>query len=296
MNPRANRRNGRQAVQLTPSRVLRIYGMRRSGNHAIINWLQRNTPNGSSIFLNNCHPRRDPIQSHKSLEVFSDGTRRKFEEGAPLKTQLNAAGESPLVMVSYEDAMPPAVDDEFEPVFKSSLSETVVLIYRAFLNWSASLLRKLLGNPSYGPLTRSRVMAASCLTYGVALDRVAEQETRGFVAICYDLWHASEDYRSGILNALGFPPRDNTRGAVQRYGGGSSFQGKAASAEELQTDQRSAQMSDHPEYQTLLWTVAHDLSFMERLAQSFPDDARRLVTLAETANLSISLPSERALI
>lgn len=292
MTVRANRQKSTPAARLAPSRVLRIYGMRRSGNHAIVNWLQRNTPDGNSVFLNNCHPRRDPIRSHKSLEVFVDGNRRKFEDADDLQSRMNTAGEDPLVMVSYEDAMPPADDAALDPLFKAPMGETVVLIYRAFLNWSASLLQKLLGNVAYGPLARARIMAASCITYGHALDRVAERETRGFVAICYDLWHASEDYRAGILGALGFPVRDNTRGAVQRYGGGSSFQGKAATVDALQTDRRSEQMADHPEYKTLLWTVAHDARFMERLAGHFPNDARRLLALAETATLNATLPSE----
>ena len=38
----------------TPGQALRIFGMRRSGNHAIANWLQRNSATGRAVFLNNC--------------------------------------------------------------------------------------------------------------------------------------------------------------------------------------------------------------------------------------------------
>lgn len=278
-------------ARLAPGRVLRIYGMRRSGNHAIINWLQRNAP-GASVFLNNCHPRRDPVASHRSLEVFANGAPLAApRSGMGLQERFDQAGDAPIVLASYEDTMPPATQKPFPPLF-SKVPETVVLIYRAFLNWSASLLRKILGNDAYGPIARARIMTTALAGYASTLDRVTEAEARGFVAICYDDWHASDTYRARILAALGFPSRDNTRGKVQRYGGGSSFQGNAADAGVLQTDQRAAQMADHPEYQTLLWTAAHDAGFGQALARHFPRDARRLLALAETARLSIRLPSE----
>ncbi len=273
---------------LAPSRVLRLYGMRRSGNHAIINWLQRNAP-GGSVFLNNCRPGRDPVATHRSLEVYAEGAEVPATKGSNLPARLAGAGQAPLALVSYEDAMPPAPGKPFAPLF-SRAPETVVLIYRSFLNWSASLLRKILGNAAYGPLERARIMTAALTGYATALARVAEAGARGFTAICYDLWNQSADYRSQTLAALGLPIRDNSRGKVQRYGGGSSFQGKGAEAQALDTDRRADAMADHPEYQTLLWTAAQDRGFLDALAAHFPDDARRLTALAATARLSITLP------
>jgi hypothetical protein len=271
--------------------VLRIYGMRRSGNHAIINWLQRNAPGGASVFLNNCHPRRDPVASHRSLEVFAEGAPVSLPKDASVQEKLDLGGPEPLLLVSYEDTMPPAPGKPFAPLYASA-PETVVLIYRGFLNWSASLLRKILGNDGYGPIARARIMMTAFSGYASALDRVAEAGKRGFVAICYDQWHASESYRASILSALGVPARDNTRGAVQRYGGGSSFQGKAAAPDALETDRRAAQMAESDEYKALLWIAAHDAGFMERLATHFSDDAAHLLGLAETAQLRINLPGE----
>ena len=36
--------------------VLRVYGLRRSGNHAVIDWLLRNAPGTGTVFLNDCAP------------------------------------------------------------------------------------------------------------------------------------------------------------------------------------------------------------------------------------------------
>ncbi|MEP4198961.1 MAG: hypothetical protein ABJL99_25325 [Aliishimia sp.] len=276
---------------LAPCRVLRIYGMRRSGNHAIINWLQRNAPGGNSIFLNNCRAGRDPIKSHRSLEVFRAGSRSQLTDDSSLQDRFNLAGQAPLAMVSYEDAMPSNSDTPITPLFPNApAGETIVIIYRSFLNWSASLLQKVMGNSGFGSLARARIVTVACTGYATALERVSECRDRGFVAICYDKWHSSTKYREGILTALGFEARDNSRGAVQRYGGGSSFQGKAAKVDDLETHRRSEQMAENPEYQTLLWTVSHDLDFMQRLSAHFPDDARRLLALAETAQLWVTLP------
>lgn len=280
------------AARLAPGRVLRIYGMRRSGNHAVINWLQRNLP-GGSVFLNNCHPRRDPLVSHRSLEIYAEGGALPPLPGAGLPERLVQAGPAPTALVSFEDAAPPAPGKPFAPLFAQA-PETVVLIYRAFLNWSASLLRKILGNAAYGPVARARIMTGALAGYGRMLERVREAQARGFVAICYDRWHGSAAYREGVLGVLGLPVRDNGLGAVQRYGGGSSFEGKAADAAALGVDARAAQMADHPEYQVLLWTAAQDAGLMAALARHFPQDARRLAGLAETARISVHLPGPGA--
>ncbi|WP_241525501.1 hypothetical protein [Pseudophaeobacter leonis] len=58
-----------QALGFTPGLSLRVFGMRRSGNHAILSWLQRNAPAGGSVFLNNCKPGTDPLQNSRGIEL-----------------------------------------------------------------------------------------------------------------------------------------------------------------------------------------------------------------------------------
>jgi len=185
-------------------------------------------------------------------------------------------------VVSCEDCIPGEGD---KPLYDAP--ETCVIIYRSFLNWSASLLRKLQGNPGYGPLERNRVMMQALRIYQEMLERVQSSDV---VPVLYDAWMADAAYRAEALCRLGLPGRDLGRGHVQRYGGGSSFQGKTADVSDLSTNHRSAQMSDDLEYQLLIWTVARDLGFMERLADVFPDDAERLSRLLDTAQAKVSLP------
>jgi len=262
-----------------PAQVLRVHGMRRSGNHAVIDWMMRNAPEGAGLFLNNCKPNRDPLKTARGVAVYLGGAEQPLISA---EDKLGAAGQTPFTLVSYEDTMPAP---KRAPLFGAS--ETCVIIYRSFLHWAASLLRKIQGNPGYGPLERMRVMMQALRIYGDMLLRVRDADV---VAICYDDWMGDAGYRRAALDRLKLPGRDLGLGDVQRYGGGSSFQGQKTAAADLATAERSAQMAQDLEYQLVLWTVARDLDFMVRLADVFPQDAERLSALLETAKAEVKLP------
>ena len=276
------------APDFRPGPVLRVFGMRRSGNHAILDGFLRNAPGGNAVFLNNCKKAQDPLASHRSLELRRGGAPvRLTDELNDLGATLAQAGPRPLTIVSVEDAMPGDRDlARPRPIWDSE--EQVVVIYRGFLNWAASLLRKIKGNSRYGAMERARIMTNACRTYGRALDLVSRP---GAVhPVLYDRWIASEGYRRDTLQALGLDTRDLGLGEVQRYGGGSSFQPDARDARALATDRRAEMLADDPEFGLLLWLVAHEPDLAERIAAHFPADAERILRLAETAGLTFHLP------
>lgn len=273
---------GWQRAGVDPVCAIQVFGMRRSGNHAIVDWLMRNAPYGATggAFYNNCRFGADPVETCASRELYNhDATAiRKGDIGA-----------RPMIVMSYEDREP-APDGTRQKASQGYANADFthsVIIYRSFLNWTASLLAKLQRNAGYGPLERMRIMMAALPTYAQMLTRAAEPE---HIGICYDAWVSSDAYRTEILGTLGLPVRDNGLGQVQRFGGGSSFQKKARDPAQLDSTDRDAAMADDPEYQMLLWTAAHDVPFMETLIAHFVDDAERLVTLAETARTDIKLP------
>lgn len=277
-----------RSASLSPSRAVRVFGMRRSGNHAIINWMLRNAPDGGAVFLNNCVMNRDPVKTHKTLEVFFDGTELSFPPDMGLQAKFDMAGQGPVAFVSCEDVMPPTPVRELTPAWpRKAPEETVVIIFRSFLNWSASLLQKLMGNDKLGPIARMRILTMACKTYAAGLQLTRKKSV---IPICYDDWYAKDTYRSHVLEQLGFPQRDNSLGQVQRYGGGSSFQADAADARELTSLGRADQLANDPEYKLFLWLASHDTGFMRRLARVFPEDAHRLTVLAENAQIWASLP------
>lgn len=272
---------------LAPACTLRVFGMRRSGNHAVIAWLLRNAPGTGTVFLNNCVKGRDALRSARSLEV--NGTRRPLARGA--QAQFADAGAAPAVVISYEDTVPPG---RGEAPATRRLSDAAfggeLLIHRGFLNWSASLLAKLQRNAAYTALGRMRVMLRAVETYAAALERLAEGGLHG---ICFDRWAGSRAYRAERLEALGLPARDLGLGPVQRYGGGSSFQPDAARVEELALSGRAAGMADDPEYRMVLDLACREPALISVLERHYPQDA---LDLNELGRDGLAAPLARPVI
>lgn len=260
---------------IVPSFAVRVFGMRRSGNHAIIDWLLRNAPGPGTVFLNNCGFSRDPFRTCKSVAVNG---RRVPREGRFANT-TRSAGDGAMVLLSYEDAVPAAATGA-KPASKGvpdTAFDAQVLIYRGFCNWAASLLRKLQGHPDYTALARMRIMLKSVETYRDALARLSHG---GLVGISYDRWQSSDAYRSDRLATLGLPQRDNSLGPVQSYGRGSSFQPDAASADDLNTAHRAAEMADDPEFQLVMALAARDPMLIDLVGTEFASDAAYLADLS----------------
>jgi hypothetical protein len=276
----------------SPVCAFQVFGMRRSGNHAIIDWLMRNAPDAATggVFYNNCRFGKSPLRGFGSLDVYGlDRDVQPHKKQTTVGERIAKSGAKPMVIVSYEDRMPqPAgARQKASDGFVDADFTRQIIIYRSFLNWSASMLAKLKKNDGFGMMDRMRIMTMSMNGYINGLDRVGDAQ--GVMPICYDDWMTSTGYRAGILKELGLPEHDLDRGAVQRYGGGSSFQGKGTPAENLDTTARDIAMADDPEYKVLLWSAAHDLRFMERLIPHFEQDAERLATLVETSKLHMTL-------
>ncbi|KPD13559.1 hypothetical protein [Phaeobacter sp. 11ANDIMAR09] len=278
-----------QALGFEPGPALRLFGMRRSGNHAITNWLQRNAPTGRSVFLNNCTPKTHPFKTFKSLELDAvQGPHRKAQKD--LAGVAGPAGDGAMLLISYEDSSPAEFsgDKRLSGPFDDTLLTANLVAYRSFLNWSASLLKKMQPNEGYSLSRRTSILLRAFDTYTRILALVTRAQELGLTCILYDRWVTDAEYRASILAELGLPLRDNTLGEVQRYGGGSSFQKQATSVEELQTDQRGQQMLGDPEYQAVLHLAARDQTLMAALDALFPKDAAYLRSVAT----QVPMPSQ----
>ncbi|MDE4132879.1 hypothetical protein PXK00_07140 [Phaeobacter sp. QD34_3] len=270
-----------QPLGFVPGVALRLFGMRRSGNHAIVGWLQRNAPGGRSVFLNNCKPGQDPLRSFRGIEV-NGAHAPQHKALRDMASVAGAAGDGALLVMSYEDTSPAEFtgDQQVSGGFDESLLSRNVLIYRSFLNWSASLLKKMQGNPSYSLVRRNAILLRAMDTYTRLLGMVELAKDLAVTCISYDRWCREEAYRADLLEELGLEVQDNGLGTVQRYGGGSSFQKDAKGAEDLQTDQRWRQMAEDAEYQSVLHLAARDTALTDRLSRLFPSDAALLARVA----------------
>lgn len=265
---------GLSGLGIAPGPVLRVFGLRRSGNHAVINWLARNAPDGRSVFFNNCTPGRNPFETFRAVEVNG---RRAGGPGDDAAGLARRAGDGTAVIFSYEDAMPN--ERRRRPVTEGVADSAIaadIVVCRSFHNWAASLVRKLQGNPAHTAAQRVAIVLKAVGLYARMLDLVAAEAAPGIVTVRYDEWMASPGYRAGLLDRLGFAQRDDSLGAVQRYGNGSSFADGARSGEELRTAERWREMADDPEYRMVLWLAAQDAALRCKLAAVFPREAERL--------------------
>ncbi len=267
---------------LAPLRALRAFGMRRSGNHAIADWILRNVGGTGSVFFNNCVPGRSPLASFRTIEVNRERTSVK-DARADLPGSCADAGSAATMLVTYEDIPPVgrrgnAISADLEAAFDAD-----IIIYRGFLNWCASLLKKLQRNQGYSRTQRAAIVLKSVDAYTRMLDLVSQAKDLSLTPICYDEWFQSEAYRSRCLTSLGLNQIDNSTGEPQPYGGGSSFQPQAAEAEALKTDRRFEEMMSEPDFRGILSIAARDEDLREKLEQHFPHDLNRLDPFAELA-------------
>lgn len=266
-----------------PGMVLRVFGMRRSGNHAIAAWLLRNAPDGRSVYLNNCRAGRNPLDSFRSVEINGQPVPVKpaLED---LSSVADVAGDGSLLLISYEDTLP-SESRKGRPVsgdFDENRIDADLIIYRGFVNWIASLVKKLQANPEFSLTRRSAVALRAIDTYAHLLALIEAREQLRLTCICYDQWVQNEEYRRGVLRDLGLQANDTALGPVRREGGGSSFQANTRNADDLAPARRWAQMADDPEYQAILQLAARDENLTDRLSRLFPEDAARLAAIRKT--------------
>ena len=263
------------ALGIQPGVVLRTFGMRRSGNHAIINWLLRNAHMGS-VFLNNCSVGRPARRTWRSIEV--NGRRANITKGDPISGVTSKARDGALVIVSYEDFSPDPDEMGAEVTPDLSQSEVTheVLFYRDFMNWSASLLKKIQANDDQDALVCLRIMMVALDKYRDMLQLITQAKSLGVVPVNYDRWLTRPVYREKVLQTLGLPCKDNTLGKVQPYGGGSSFQKDAVNASDLKADQRWLAMANDAAFQIVLLAASQDKELIGLMQQLMPKDAELL--------------------
>ena len=171
-----------------------IYGLRRSGNHAIINWLKSMMEN--PLFLNDIGPNRS------------------------LYTLNRIPEESPYVdfIASYEDVDPSEIRkiSNSNWVFKlhSSRYRNIVIL-RDFKNWAASFYTFL---KQWNPNPDIKNAVAMWHKYSAY---AADSHLNDSFLIEYSKWVDDEDYRKCLADELGLDYNDST--LMENTEMGSSF-------------------------------------------------------------------------
>jgi len=204
-------------------RIIVVHGMKRSGNHGIINWLK---VQDRFIFFNNVIPIAPILRGDRPFpepEDFTPWLRRKF-----LHKRLRFTFFLTKYFLARFALIASLEDHELNvrPFLNPSCEVANVLILRDPYNLFSSRIRVASRSdlPSYnenpGPI----------MSYFIDLWKSYAREFLGLtnnlenkVCIYYNQWFSSQDYRRLVSKELNLEFNDRGFSKITRYGGGSSF-------------------------------------------------------------------------
>jgi hypothetical protein len=225
------------AVPATVDLEVIFLGLRRSGNHSVINWLldQRT---GSHAFYNNVWPqnpflrrpdllRMDPARRHVDLLVCSFEDRSLHLIASQQCYPRNAVPGSPVVN-----------------------RRRYVALMRDPFNLFASQLKTSMDRPRYAS---GLSMAQLYLSYAAEHLGMTNLLGDSKLFIVYNRWKSDQSYRQAIADALGLVVSEHGLDRVPKYGGGSSFEQRRAdgSGSQMRTHERWLHYRDDPRYAAL---------------------------------------------
>ncbi|MEO0484908.1 MAG: hypothetical protein AAF092_03225 [Pseudomonadota bacterium] len=259
----------------------RVYGLPRSGNHAIIDWLCRNLGHEHTVFLNNCAT-GDPFKSFGYCNYAHDGHWRKHRADIRAKGNrhmerlIAARDRAEHLVVSYETIDPTPEELSATPTgLDPARHRGDVLILRSPLNRIASFIQRTRKEVTR-PHRRAAFMAdlQTEMTTRYATHLTAAQ-SGAVQPVIYDDWGASERYRADVLDTLAIPARDTTLGTMTTAGGGSSF-GQGEPLADISRSRRWERFTEDPDFITMTRALKAAPRVMALVEAVFPEDAARL--------------------
>lgn len=244
-----------------------IVGMRRSGIHAIGNWLM-NQVSEPCAFFNDVDP----------LNPFE---RARLQNPEVLKSDENISA-----ITCYEDRVlqtvgePAQLSDRLWPPNRM----IVVLVLRNPFNLMASRMKhhEMSGTSEVSTTASTYISGLSVtelwVSYGqefIGKSKVLGDNT---VMVNYDRWSSDREYRRDVADELGVTFTDLGKEDVTHYGRGSSFSGTGfdGSASHMEVESRWRSYRNSPEYRDLF----KDRIVFELASQcfSFTEDLQDFVT------------------
>jgi hypothetical protein len=239
---------------------IRVVGMSRSGNHAIVNWILAQWP-GRTCFLNCAEPGFNPFESARprtpqlpAWRALYEGFEIEAERGGRLSCK-------DLLLHSYEDTfLGPFKKPENEARHAAwvgrSRRRIDLLILRDPRNLFASRLAS-----GYGWLDDelvARVWTQHAREF-LGLRRNLRQER---LLVNYNEWVTSRAYRRELAEALGLEFDDSAAHKVPAAAGGSSFDGTAydGRAEQMPVLHRWHRFAADPRFNRMLTPQVRELS------------------------------------
>lgn len=202
-----------------------VFGLRRTGNHAIINWILPQIK-GDYVYYN---------------DVWPDGPYKgnpKMRQGQNVKVDAS--------LISFEDYNLHIFRKLFEKHKHPKVVKSIkILIVRDPFNWYASRLKSKMVSPAhYSGLNLRQLYVQYMKEFSGETALLGEN----LVLISYNRWKEDLEYRKSVARQLGLDFSDDGLNTVSGEGGGSSFDGMNLRGQNLQTDLRYKQYLNKTQY------------------------------------------------
>ncbi|MBE9064332.1 hypothetical protein [cf. Phormidesmis sp. LEGE 11477] len=250
-----------QPTEIINQKEICLVGMRRSGNHAVLNWIRSQQP-GDVCLLNNVAAGTNPYryksdnlrryhpEHHKQAEVY-----RQQASGNLIKRDC--------LIYSYEDwSLRQIIQPRFERnrdlyVGKSGKSFELLVLRDPFNLFASRLKQNFVA-------TKARKLPMVEMWLEHAREFVGESGylKRNRICISYNRWFSNMDYRRSLADQLDIPFSDAGLENISAFGGGSSFDGTgddsrlSGRASALDVTNRWRQFADDPRFQSLFASEA----------------------------------------
>lgn len=204
-------------------RVIVVHGMKRSGNHAIINWLK---VQDHFIFYNDIIQIAPILTGKKEPPPTRDFTSWFKKKRLPRRIRF-AFFFKKFILRKY--SMIASLEDhdlQIKPFSNVPCDITNILIIRDPINLFSSRIRKasLIKHPAYAMTTDSEKDRVLKLWKSHAREFVGfTNQLENKVCIYFDAWFSSRNYREQISQKLNLEFIDKGFSMVSEKGGGSSF-------------------------------------------------------------------------
>ncbi len=240
------------SLKVINQKEIRVTGLRRTGNHAIIHWIEQqqlghvrhlnNVAAGTNPYRHKANNlRRYHPEHHKMAEVYWRQAKGNFVQ-------------RDCLIYSYEDwSLKKITQPRFERNRTLYLGNCAhrydVLILRDPFNLFASRLKK-----GY-VATKMKTVSMAQMWLEYAKEWVGEDQRLlgDRVLINYNRWFADTDYRRSLADQLDVPFSDSGLNKVSTLGSGSSFDGTAldGQARKMNVTNRWRAFADDPAFRQL---------------------------------------------
>jgi hypothetical protein len=204
---------------LIKKEVYVVNGLRRSGNHAFINWFSSALENHKIGFHDDGYVSISP--TNRTLLINNANNRGAFSFIRDVRSSKRAGYYAEFVLISLEDYIPRKMD----PYIPWGAVKKIA-VTRSTLNIISSRLQRSMNQAKLG--LDSGDMRVD-LNFLKTIDWLRSSEKRGWYIWDFDAWACDkEDYRLRFLSK--FNLEYNVHPIVSNHGGGSSFFGECGNS------------------------------------------------------------------